>query len=603
MKSQSVKYKILRSIRLRRAINLVRKSTPGLTVANTILVILQGLLPLVTLYLMKLIIDEVTTAISAPEKIDAFSKVLFYVAVAGGITLIGALLNSAAALVREAQSMIVQDHLQNRIQAKSINVDLAFFENPKYFDTFHRAQGQGSRAISIVNGLAAIGQSTISLIAMIGLLLTFHWIFALILFSAVIPGVIVRLKYADKLYFWQRKRTVEERKAAYFNWIITGNHHAKEMRLFNLGNIFRRKYIDLRKVIRREKLDISVKHSIAAYLAQIFATLATYGSYAFFAYRTIHGAITLGDLVMYHQAFQRGQEFLRNMLGGFAGLYEDNLFLSNLYEFLDLKPQIVEPNHPKSIANPFKMGIKFEDVSFRYPGGKHNVLENITLKIDPGEVVAIVGENGSGKTTLVKLLCRLYDPGKGLISIDDTDLRQFSTLDLRREIGVIFQDYVTYYTTARENIWFGNIDIDSDNERIIKAAKLSGAANVIDGLPNKYDTILGKWFEDGEELSIGEWQKIALARAFLGDSQILVLDEPTSAMDARAEANVFVKFRELIVGKTAILISHRFSTVRWADRIVVLEKGKLIETGTHQELIRLESKYFQMYEAQASMYR
>ena len=603
MEKQSVKNKFLQSIRLKRAINLVRKSAPGLTTANIILLIFQGLLPLATLFLMKLVIDEVTTAISAPEKINAFGKVLFYVAVAGGVTLIGGLLNSAAALVREAQSMVVQDHLQNRIQSKSIKVDLAFFENPKYFDTFHRAQGQSSRAISIVNGLATIGQSAISLIAMIGLLLSFHWVFSLILFATVIPGIIVRLRYADKLYFWQRKRTKEERKAAYFNWIITGNRHAKEMRLFDLGNIFSRKYRDLRKVIRREKLDISVKHSIAGYFAQILGTLATYGSYAFFAYRTIHGAITLGDLVMYQQAFQRGQEFLRNMLGGFAGLYEDNLFLSNLYEFLDLKPQIVEPNHPKSIANPFKMGIKFEDVSFRYPNSNRNALENITLRIHPGEVIAIVGENGSGKTTLVKLLCRLYDPGKGLISIDNTDLKQFSTLDLRREIGVIFQDYATYYMTARENIWFGNIDINPDNERIIKAAKRSGAANVIDRLSNKYDTILGKWFEGGEELSIGEWQKIALARAFLRDSQILVLDEPTSALDARAEADVFAKFRELIKGKTAILISHRFSTVRWADRIIVLEKGKLIENGTHQELIQLEGKYFQMYEAQASMYR
>jgi ATP-binding cassette subfamily B protein len=325
--------------------------------------------------------------------------------------------------------------------------------------------------------------------------------------------------------------------------------------------------------------------------------------YAYLVYQAIGGKSTLGDLAMYYQAFQRVQGSLQGILSSLAGLYEDNLFLSNLYEFLDLKRTVIEPVHARPVPQPMQRGIALNHVSFQYPAGTRKVFEDISLTIRPGEVVALVGENGSGKTTLIKLLCRLYDPTDGTITIDGVDLRQFETKALRHEIAIIFQDYAHYHLTARENIWFGNTALSPNDERVIAAARRSGADGVISALPHGYDTILGKRFANGEELSIGEWQKVALARVFMRDAQIIVLDEPTSSMDAKAEYEAFQSFRQLVSGRTAILISHRFSTVRMADRIYVLKQGSVIEGGTHEELVSMGGTYAQLFEMQAQHYR
>jgi ATP-binding cassette subfamily B protein len=572
--------------------------------ASLALLVVQGTLPLLSLYFMKLVVDTVTTGLAAPNKGVAFGQVALLIGLMGVVTLVGALCRSMAGLVSEAQAQVVTDHVSDILHAKSIEVDLEYYESSQYYDTLHRAQQEAPyRPTRIVNGLAQVGQNGVSLLAMAGLLFSFHWGVAAILFAAVVPGVLVRLRYAGKMYRWQRQRTPAERQAWYFHWLLTGDVHAKEVRLFDLGSLFMRRFRDLRQQLRRERLEITTRRSLAELVTQASATLAVFGSYAFITYRTVQGTITLGDLVMYYQAFQRGQGFLQEMLGGLAGLYEDNLFLSNLYEFLDLKPKVVEPHHPRPVPQPMQTGIVFDHVSFQYPTGTRKVLEDITLTIRPGEHVALVGENGAGKTTLIKLLCRLYDPTEGTITFDGFDLRQFATAALRREISVIFQDYARYHLTARENIWFGDVDLPPDDERIVAAARHSGADGVITGLPQGYETTLGKWFEDGEELSIGEWQKVALARAFLRAAQIIVLDEPTSALDAQAEYEVFKKFRQLAEGRTAILISHRFSTVRLADHIYVLDNGRISESGTHDELVRRGGMYARLFETQAQYYR
>jgi ATP-binding cassette subfamily B protein len=412
----------------------------------------------------------------------------------------------------------------------------------------------------------------------------------------------VRLKYSEEMYHWQKEQTQTERKAGYFNWVLTGDMHAKEIRLFDLGDMFRRRFSRLREQLRQERLELSRKRSMSELVAQTSATLAIFGSFGFIAYRTIHGIITLGDMVMYFQAFQRGLSYLREMLGGLAALYEDNLFLSSFYEFLDLESKVKEPLHPAPVSRPMKKGLFFKHVSFKYPTGNGNVLEDISLSIKPGEVIALVGENGSGKTTLVKLLCRLYDPDKGTITLDGIDLRHFETKALRKEISVIFQDYVKYHLTAQENIWLGNILVPSGHKSIETAAQHAGADDLITKLPKGYETILGKWFKDGEELSIGEWQKIALARAFMRDAQIIVLDEPTSSLDVKTEYEVFNSFRQLLNGRSAVLISHRFSTVRMADQIFIFDKGRITETGTHEQLMQLGGKYAYLFEKQAQYY-
>lgn len=601
---ETERFKIRRSLQLGRALRLVWQSAPGWTIASMVLLIVVGLFPLLSLYLMKLLVDEAVAGIAASGKEAAFAQVAILIALLGVVILVTALCSSILGLVRQAQSQAVGIHVDGILHIKSIEVDLEFYESSEYYNKMLRAQQEAPhRPTSIVNGLAQVLQSGISLTAMIGLLFLFHWSIAAILFAAAVPGILVRLKYADKMYRWQRKRTTMERLAWYFHSLLTGDMHAKEIRLFDFGPLFMQRYQDRRKQLNREELKIATRRSLAELGATTCATLAIFGSYVVIAYQTVHGNITLGDMVMYFGAIQRGISFLQNMLTGLAGLYEDNLFLSNFYEFLDLKPKVEEPLHSKPVPKPMQTGIVFDHVSFQYPTGTRKVLEDVTLTIRAGEHVAFVGENGTGKTTLIKLLCRLYDPMDGNITIDGIDLRQFRTSALRSEISVIFQDYAKYHLTARENIWLGNIALPSDHERIVSAAQLSGADEVINSLPYGYETTLGKWFEDGEELSIGEWQKVALARAFIRDSQIIIFDEPTSALDAKAEYEVFRKFHKLAEGQTAIIISHRLSTVKMADCIYVLNNGRICESGSHEALIRLGGVYARLFEMQAQNYR
>lgn len=599
-----LKQKIQGALRLNRAIQLVWQSSPAWTVSSVVLLVVQGTLPLLSLYFMKLVVDSVTASLSSTDKTLAFAHVGFLILLAGTVALINNLCSAISGLVNEAHAQLVNDHVQTLLHAKAIEVDLEYYENSQYHDTLHRAQTEASfRPMRVLNGLVSLAQNGISVLAIAGLLIFFSWWIALTLLAATIPGVLVRLRYANQMYRWKRKRTSLERQARYFGWLLTHDAHAKENRLFGLGSLFSRRFRNLRQQLRREELTIATKRSVEQVVTQGSATLAVFGSFAFIAYQTVHGIFTLGDLVMYYQAFQRGQDALQGMLGSLAGLYEDNLFLTNLYEFLDLKNKVTEPLHPQPVPRPLKTGIAFNQVSFQYTDTPRIALQDISLTIRPGEVVALVGENGSGKTTLIKLLCRLYDPTLGKITLDGINLRQFETTALRREISVIFQDYAKYHLTAKENIWLGNIELPPNHEQIITAAQHTGADEVISRLPNGYESILGKWFEQGEELSIGQWQKIALSRAFLRDAQIIILDEPTSALDAKTEYAVFRNFRQLLEGRAAILISHRLSNVKMADHIYVLDNGRIAEHGTHEELMQLSGTYAHLFETQAQHYR
>jgi ATP-binding cassette subfamily B protein len=568
------------------------------------MLLVQGVLPLLSLYLLKLIFDAVGTAVAAPSQGGGFRRVVILIALAAGVAVVSAVVRAVGVLVRELQALHLTDAVHEVLHAKSVEADLEYYESPEYHDTLHRAQQEALvRPTRIVAEVAQVGQNGVSLLAIMGLLVSLHWVFAAVLLAAVVPGLFVKVRFSRNLYRWAQRRTPIFRRTHYLNSLLTGGAFAKEVRLFGLGPTLTQRFRDIRRVVRTEKMRLFTRRSVFELIAQVGSVLAVFASLVFIAQRAVAGVITIGDMVMYFGAFQRGQEFFREMLAGLAGLYEDNLFLHDLDAFMNLKPRVIEAPAPRPFPRSLSHGITVEGVTFHYPGLDLNVLEDISFHIHPGEHVAVVGENGSGKTTLVKLLCRLYDPDTGTIRIDETDLREFRVGDIRRQMGVIFQDFVRYHMSARDNVWFGDVTVDPESERIVTAAARTGADRVIRALPDGYSTVLGREFEDGSELSLGEWQKVALARAFLRETQIIVLDEPTASLDPRSEAEVFARFHELARGRTAILISHRLSTVRMADRILVLANGRIVEAGGHDELIRAGGQYAELFEIQASKYR
>jgi len=589
---------------LRRALALVWESARSWTIASLALMVLQALLPLAVLYLIKLTIDAVTTGIAATDKTGALREVLLLVFLTGLLTILIAACRAIADLVEEYKSQLVTEYVTDIIHRQSAAVDLAYYEDSRYHDTFYRAQQEAQyRPAMIVNDLTGLIQNSILLVALAGLLIYLHWSIALVLFAAAIPGIIVKMRHSERLYRWYSQRTETERRVYDYHYMLTSIIYAKELRLFDLGGFFRRRYRDLMAVLRGERLALAKKRSREDLMAQTVAVISLFGMVAYIAWQTLMGMITLGDLVMYQQAFQRAQAALQGIMASLAGLYEHNLFLNHFYGFLDLKPQVAALAGAVEPPRPMRDGITLENVSFSYPLANREAIKNIDLKISPGEVVALVGDNGAGKTTLAKLLCRLYDPAEGQITIDGIDYRTADVQKLRREITMIFQDYMQYPLTVRENIWIGDLLSDPQGEEIVRAVRQAGAEEIISRLPKGYETILGKRFEEGEEISIGEWQKIALSRAFLRNAQLIILDEPTSAMSARAEYELFQTFKELLNGRSALLISHRFSTVRMADQICVMEEGRIVEQGSHDSLIRQNNHYARMYEMQAQHYR
>jgi ATP-binding cassette subfamily B protein len=589
---------------LLQAVRLVWSMTPVWTSVNLLIVFILGILPIVALYLTKLIVDSVTLGLASSSPPSAFPEVFFYILIAGLVALSISVARSLSELVSETQSMIVTDGVSDILHAQSIAVDLGYYEDTSYYDTLHRAQQEAPyRPTRIVNGLVQVVQNGISLIGIVVLIVTFSWVIALVIFAAAIPAAFVRYQYARSRFLFEKEQTENERQAGYYHWLLTDSGHAKEVRLFNLGPLFRERFRNLRSDLRRGRLHIAKHRTVADIISQAIALVALFGSLAFIAFETLYGTITIGDLVMYFMAFQLGLGFVQTILRYLAGLYEDNLFLTNYYEFLELEPTIQSPEHPVPVPETANQKIEFRNVRFAYPSGTRDIVSDVNLSISPGEVIALVGENGSGKTTLIKLLCRLYDPDGGSITVNGINLRSFDPVTWRREISVIFQDYVHFYFSAGENIWIGDVEQEQDPTLISAAASHTGADPVIRKLPKGYKTSLGHWFYGGQELSEGEWQKIALARAFFRDSSIVVLDEPTSSLDPLAEAELFRNFRNLLKGRSAILISHRFSTVQMADRIYVLDNGQIIEQGSHEKLMKLNGRYAFLFRTQAENYQ
>ena len=601
--SPSFSGKIKAALNLQRAVRMVWRAGRGGMVVSALFVVLQGTMPLAHLYLLKGMIDAVTAGIGQADVPHAFGSVAIWIAAAGVAALVQIGLQQVSTYLAERQSVRVEDHIQEQLHAKSTRVDLSFYENPAYLDTLHRAQQEGPyRPTRIVNGLYRLGENSVALIMIASALFVFKWFAALLLFVAVLPGIAVRWfgsRYAFKSH---QRQTRAERKAWYYHTMLTGAEHAREIRMLGLGPLLTRRFKRLRRRLRQLRLSVIRIRSLSDGAVQCAATLLVFGMLGYIASQTISGAITIGAMIMYFQAFQKGLGCQRAMVEALAGLYEDNLFLSHFYAFLDTPTKVKEPGNPVRIANTAPAEIIFDKVTFHYPGQSCPVLNEVSFQVKPGEVVALIGANGSGKSTLIKLLCRFYDPVCGRITMNGTDLRELALHDLRRHVGVMFQDAVKYHLTVRDNIGFGDVPRHEpyrvSDVACETAARQADADGFVSQLPDGVDTVLGNRFSKGAEISIGQWQKLALARTFMSPASVQVLDEPASALDTASEYKIFSRFKQLLDGRSAIIISHRFSAVRMADRIVVMEEGRIIESGSHEALIGKAGRYSRLYRQQ-----
>jgi ATP-binding cassette subfamily B protein len=593
------------AINIRRAFGLVWHSHPPSASTMAACTLIGAMLPASQAWVGKLIVDAVVTAINQHTGAEAGLRAVLPLLVVEFVLL---LVQAANSQVRTLAEHILHARLNlsinTRIIRKALDLDLTHFENAEFYDKLQNARREADwRGLQIVNGGFYLVQNFITVLSYGALLVRFSPWLALILFLATIPAFIAQSQFAELSFRVLSWRAPEARKLNYLEYVLTDYDSVKEVKLFGLGEPLLGRYADLFWKFLREDQAIAQKRSLTSLGWGLLATLSYYVSYAWIVWRAVGGLITLGDMTLYLGIFRGSQNMFESIFYGLSELYENGLFMSNLFSFLELQPQMAVALKPLPAPKDIQHGIEFRNVSFKYEGQPGWALRAVNFSVRPSEKIALVGPNGAGKTTIIKLLTRLYDPTEGQILLDGVDLRDYDLRDLRQRIGVIFQDFVRYHLAAAENVGFGQIDALDDRSRIVGAAQKSGADSVITALPQGYETTLGRWFHQGRDLSGGEWQKIALARAFMRDCVVLVLDEPTAALDAENELRVFQQFRELAEEKIAVLISHRFSTVRMADRIFVIESGEITERGTHAELLALNGTYARLFTLQAESYK
>jgi ATP-binding cassette, subfamily B, bacterial len=586
---------------IRPLLGMVWDTSPALVSVTTLLRLVRALLPLAMLWVSKLILDSVVGWIKRGNGDSAGLWKL--VALELGLAVLSDLLSRANSLA----DSLLGDRFTNRISVRLIEhatqLDLASFEDPVFYDKLERARRQTTGRIGLLAGVLNVAQDTLSLISLsAGLIVFSPWLMVLLV-AAVIPAFLGETHFTTLAYSVLYRWTPQRRLLDYIRMLGASSQSAKEVKIFGLGPHLAERYREVSDRIYEDNKTVAVKRASVGFLLNLVSTGGYYGAYAVVLIRTLAGAISVGTFTFLTGAFSRSRMYIEKILQSFTDISDQALYLKDLFEFFEMKPSIRSTAHALPAPRPIRAGFEFRNVSFAYPGSSHMVVENINFRLEAREKIALIGENGAGKTTLVKLLARLYDPTAGQILLDGVDLREYDVEDLRKEIGVIFQDYMRYELLAKENIGFGKIEDLADQSRIETAAQKSMAFQVIGKLPNGYDQMIGRRFEGGVDLSGGEWQKFALARAYMRDAQLLILDEPTATLDARAEYEVFRRFAELTKGRMAVLISHRFSTVRMADRILVLENGQVREQGTHNHLVALGGQYAELFELQAAGYR
>ena len=586
---------------IRPLLRMVWDTSPPLVSITTFLRLIRALLPLSMLWVSKLILDGVVAWI---KRGNGNATALWrLVAIELGLAVLSDLLARANALA----DSLLGDRFTNRISVRLIEhatkLDLASFEDPVFYDKLERARRQTTGRVGLLAAVLNVGQDTLSLISLsAGLIVFSPWLMVLLI-AAVIPAFLGETHFTTLAYSVLYRWTPQRRLLDYIRLLGASNQSAKEIKIFGLGPHLAERYRDVSDRIYIDNKKVAVKRASVGFLLNLISTGGYYGAYAVVLIRTLAGAISIGTFTFLTGAFSRSRSYIERILQSFTDISDQALYLKDLFEFFEMQPSIRSIADSLPAPRPIRSGFEFRNVAFAYPGSSRMVVENINFRLEAQEKIALIGENGAGKTTLVKLLARLYDPTAGQILLDGVDLREYDVDDLRKEIGVIFQDYMRYELLAKENIGFGKIEDLADRSRIEIAARKSMAYQVIDKFPNGYDQMIGRRFDGGVDLSGGEWQKFALARAYMRDAQLLILDEPTATLDARAEYEVFRRFAELTQGRMAVLISHRFSTTRMADRILVLQDGRIREQGTHNHLVALGGQYAELFELQAAGYR
>jgi ATP-binding cassette subfamily B protein len=577
---------------LMRALVMVWDAARLWTVLWLVLLIIQGLLPVVSVYLTRDLVNALTVALQEAPTWNSFRSVLPYAVGMALVLLLTELFSYAAGYVRSVQGEMVRDHISGLIHKRSVSADLALYDSPNYYDRLYRAQNQAlDRPLTLLENLGNVFQGTLTLIAMVAVLKPYGIGIQFALLASSLPAFYVVLHHRLKFHEWRLRNTENERKTWYYNWLLTDRETAAEMRIFNLGGHFQSLYQSVRAKLRNERKQLAWNQSLAEVATATLALIITGAAMIWMLWNAIKGSLTLGDLALFYQAFQKGQGVMGSLFVNMGEIYSNSIFLNDLFEFLDHEPQITDTAEPVAVPAELIHGIHFENVTFHYPGSERVALSKFSLTVPSGKIVAIVGSNGAGKSTLVKLLCRFYDPAEGRILMDGIDLRQFKLQELRRQITILFQEPVYYHNTFSENIAFGDLAANVDPERIKQAAAGAGADQIAEGLPKDYETLLGKWFKGGTELSVGQWQRVALARAYWRQAPLLVLDEPTSAMDPWAEHDWLQRFRDLAAGHTTLIITHRFTTAMYADIIHVMDDGRVVESGSHAELLALDGRY------------
>ncbi|MEO0836936.1 MAG: ABC transporter ATP-binding protein [Cyanobacteria bacterium J06642_3] len=582
-------------------LSLVWQATPLYLILSLAIKGLQSAIPALMLLINKAIIDLVIANWGNNDFV--WRSLIVLVAMRFSVSLLGAISNQASLYISQVFSDHLDLHTKYVILEKSTQLDLAHFESPEFYDTLARAQNSGSNhPVRVIQTLTAIFGQAVTLISLLGLLLQFNLAIIPLLLVTALPSFGTSIIYSGRRFWMTRRETESCRLSNYIHQVLTNPEFAKEVRLFDLGSHLLGQWRGIRTDFNHKSAAIASEYTRMRGLAGILVNSGFYLAYGWTLVKTIGGKISVGDFTMYTGAFSQAQQLLPAILENIAKIYESNLYVSQYFEFLNLKPQIVNPHRPQSFPQPITQGLSLRNVSFTYPGAAQPTLDNLNLDVKPGESIALVGLNGAGKTTLLKLLTRLYNVDSGTISIDGIPLPEIKLSELHNNIGVLNQDFARYQLSVQDNIGFGNLSERENQVRIQQAAIDSGASPVIKTLPQGLQTRLGKMFKGGVDLSGGQWQKIGMARAFMTDAPILILDEPTAALDAIAEYELFEKFRTLTAGKMTFFVSHRFSTVQLADRIVVLANSRIVEVGSHAELMTQNGLYAEMFLKQASSY-